>query len=113
MEKVRNSAVATAGVTLAREDATTQAASRANKLGGDQLILHAATADMLRVGGLNEKMRFNPDTAAMSLDQFVQTLIKNASAVSTKLRTYSEQSAQLAEAIAELTTQIDAATGRS
>jgi hypothetical protein len=113
METVRNSAVATAGVTLAREDATTQAASRANKLGGDQLILHAATADMLRVGGLNEKMRFNPDTAAMSLDQFVQTLIKNASAVSTKLRTYSVQSDQLAEVIAELTTQINAATDQA
>ena len=110
MEKVRNSAVATAGVTLAREDATTETAARANKLGGDQAILHAATSDMLRVGGHIERMRFNPDTAAMSLDQFVQTLIKNVRATADQLREYVGQSQRLEEAVAELTTQIDAAS---
>jgi hypothetical protein len=97
------SPVAQEGFPLIQQTSWEEAQKNANKLGGDAVTVHAATSEFLRApGGPIEQMRFDANTAAMSFDQMITTMVKNAEALGTKVSRYTDQAAAYRAQAAEL-----------
>lgn len=86
------SPVAQEGFPLVTQQSWEDAQKRANRLGGDALTVHAAMSEFLRApDGTIERMKFAPNSAVMSFDQFVTSLVKNGRALTAKVGQYTQE----------------------
>ena len=108
---VRDSPLAIAGVAASFQESHEESLRKANQLGGDAVVLHGAIEDSLRLNGEIEQFKFDANTAVMSFDQLITSLLKHTegirkhfAAFTTELQDYTaRRDAQ--ETIANDTTQ--------
>lgn len=88
---VRNTPLAIAGVAASFQESHEESLRKANQLGGDALVLHGATEDSLRLNGEIEQFKFDANTAVMSFDQLITSLLKSTDAIRKDFEAFSTE----------------------